>query len=366
MTQRDKPLVLHVDDDASSRRVVAQSLQPAGFAVAEAVDAGSGLASAVQLDPDLILLDVDLPDVSGIDVCKRLRANPRTRAIPVAHLLAACVDVDWRTEELDSCADACLVQPVEPAELVATVRALLRPRRTEEEARLLLRRAKAIPRVREDALRTTAWELSGPISALRIAAEGLLESLPPADSVARVRLATIIGAARKIDHVLAALVDLARADTRPLSLARSPMSTSDALAVARELAPHARLHCIASKPDAYLRCDPSRFRQILAPILRNVVGEQSRAQARVSIAETPGYVMFSVEGDDSPATQEDRDKLFEPYWGRPRSRQRPDLEIALAKALVEAQGGQMWAAATNSERGLAVHFTLPPAGRRDG
>ncbi len=363
MTHRDKPLVLHIDDDALSRLAVARSLQPAGFAVAEASDATSGLASAVHLEPDLVLLDLDLPDVSGQEVCKRLRADPRTRAIPVTHLSAEGVDVDWRADGVDACADACLVQPVDPAELVATLRALLRLRRTDEDARRLLRQAKAIPRVREDALRAAAWELSGPVSTLRIAADGLAESLPSTDSVARARVDTILGAARSIDRVLAALVDLARADARPLLLPRSPISVADALAVARKLAPRARLHGSASNHDVYLRCDPSQFHRILGPVLQKVASEQSHLQARISIVASPGCVLFSVTCDDSPAASEDRDKLFEPYWSRPRSRRRPDLEIALAKALVEAHGGQMWAAPTEGRSGLSVHFTLPTAQR---
>jgi CheY-like chemotaxis protein len=353
-----------VDDDALSRRVVARVLQPAGFAIREASDGASGLASAFEHDPDLVLLDVDLPDISGVEVCRRLRSDPRTRSTPVAHLSAACIDVDWRVEGLEAGADAYLVLPVEPVELVATVRALLRLRRAEEDARRLVRQAKAIPRVREDALGAAAWELSGPVSALRIAAEGLLESLAPADSVARARIAAVVDGARNVDRALAALVELARADAGSLSLSRSSMSTGDAVAAARELAPGARVDLVGCEADSKLRCDPSRFRQMLAPVLGLVAGEGPRGRAGMSVAAEPGYLRFSVSCDGSPVTAEEREALFEPYWSRPRSRRRPDLEIALAKALVEAHGGQMWAAPSKGDAGLSVHFTLPVAEAR--
>ena len=88
--------------------------------------------SIVQRLPDLVILDVNLPDISGFAVCKQIKANETTARIPVLHLSATMVSTDARVAGLDGGADGYLVQPVEPEELVATVRALLRVRKAEE------------------------------------------------------------------------------------------------------------------------------------------------------------------------------------------------------------------------------------------
>src|SRR5204863_249175 len=85
--------------------------------------------------PDLVVLDVNLPDMSGFEVCRRLRADPATRSVAVIHLSAVYASSENRSEGLEQGADAYLVKPVEPRELMATARALLRIRAAEEAAR---------------------------------------------------------------------------------------------------------------------------------------------------------------------------------------------------------------------------------------
>ena len=91
--------------------------------------------------PDLVVLDVNLPDINGIEVCKRIKADESTSHIPVLQVSATLVDTRHRVAGLEGGADAYLVQPIDPDELVATIRSLLRIRRAEEEAR---RRAQEI------------------------------------------------------------------------------------------------------------------------------------------------------------------------------------------------------------------------------
>ena len=88
-------------------------------------------------DPDLILLDVHLPDINGFEVCRRLKEDERTRHIPVLQRSQSHVDDAARVHGLESGADAYLTEPVDPSVLVATARALLRVRRAENRLRLL-------------------------------------------------------------------------------------------------------------------------------------------------------------------------------------------------------------------------------------
>ena len=131
--------VLHVDDNEANRYVVMRILQNAGFTVVEAATGAAGLEALAQHQPELVILDVQLPDLSGFEVCRRIKSNPETAFIPVLHLSASFVKSQDKAEGLDSGADGYLAQPVEPIELLATVRSLLRIRRAEESAFSLAR-----------------------------------------------------------------------------------------------------------------------------------------------------------------------------------------------------------------------------------
>lgn len=126
--------ILHVDDNEANRYVVRRILQNAGFTVVEAATGDTGLAAIATHQPALVILDVKLPDISGFEICRQIKSNVETAFIPVLHLSASFVKSQDKAEGLDSGADAYLAQPVEPIELLATVRSLLRIRRAEELA----------------------------------------------------------------------------------------------------------------------------------------------------------------------------------------------------------------------------------------
>lgn len=127
--------ILHVDDNEANRYVVTRILQNAGFNVIEAVTGSEGLVAVGEYQPDLVILDVKLPDSSGFEICQQIKLNPETAMIPVLHLSATFVRSQDKAEGLDSGADGYLAQPVEPIELIATVKSLLRVRRAEEAFR---------------------------------------------------------------------------------------------------------------------------------------------------------------------------------------------------------------------------------------
>jgi PAS domain S-box-containing protein len=129
-------VALVVNDDGASRYVTARILAGAGYRVREAETGTEGLAAAREA-PDVIVLDVKLPDVDGFEVCRRIKADPVTASIPVLQTSAAYVTAERRAEGLDNGADGYLVQPFEAIELVATLAALLRVRRAEDSTRRL-------------------------------------------------------------------------------------------------------------------------------------------------------------------------------------------------------------------------------------
>ncbi|MBP1207302.1 PAS domain S-box-containing protein [Duganella sp. 1411] len=131
----DSILILNVDDNDGARYVKTRILQGAGFKVVEAANGTDGLAMARQMLPALVLLDVKLPDINGIEVCRRIKDDPLTAGVLVLQTSAALTGRDDKIRGLEGGADNYLAAPIEADELVANVNALLRLQRTQTELR---------------------------------------------------------------------------------------------------------------------------------------------------------------------------------------------------------------------------------------
>jgi DNA-binding response OmpR family regulator len=139
---KDPPLVLVVDDNEAKRYTVTHLLKKVGYIVEEADTGLKGLQCAMRLKPDLVILDINLPDIDGFDVCRRIRQQPEIASVIVLQLSAEHVLSSDRVQGLDEGADAYISQPVENEELLATIKALLRMRMAEKRRRSSRRNGK--------------------------------------------------------------------------------------------------------------------------------------------------------------------------------------------------------------------------------
>lgn len=132
--KRDIRLLI-VDDNTATRYALRRRLEKHGYSVQEAGTGGEGLSLIDSEQPDALILDVNLPDMSGFDIVRRLRADPFTALLPVIHVSAASIQTGDIITGLDAGADAYLIHPVDPDVLLATLRTLLRVRDTENALR---------------------------------------------------------------------------------------------------------------------------------------------------------------------------------------------------------------------------------------
>jgi two-component system, OmpR family, response regulator len=131
--------ILVVDDDPGIREVVCFALQKAGFATAIAADGAQALARFAAERPALVVLDILMPELDGVEVCRRLRADPKGRSTPIVFLSSKDDEID-RVVGLEVGGDDYVAKPFSPRELVARVRAILRrasapPEKTEAPLR---------------------------------------------------------------------------------------------------------------------------------------------------------------------------------------------------------------------------------------
>ncbi|MBL7542722.1 MAG: response regulator [Bdellovibrionaceae bacterium] len=128
-----KKRVLVVDATETTRHTIIRALRSSGYETLEAVNGIQALALATIEKPDLITLDIYLPDINGLEVCRQIKANPRTSYIPVLQVADSCNTSKEQIHGLEGGADSYLSHPFDPPVLLATIKALLRGRQLMDE-----------------------------------------------------------------------------------------------------------------------------------------------------------------------------------------------------------------------------------------
>ena len=129
-------VILIIDDNEENRYTFGRYLRQSNFQVWTAKTGGEGLALAQKI-PSLIMLDIQLPDTTGYELCRVLKTDPVTSAIPVLHTSATFTESSDLAHGLEGGADGYLIQPIDAQELTATVRALLRVKAAETAAKIM-------------------------------------------------------------------------------------------------------------------------------------------------------------------------------------------------------------------------------------
>lgn len=120
-----KPSVLIIEDDENISELMRYNIEKAGFDTSTVTDGEEALMTATDMNPDVILLDWMLPNLSGIEICRRLRRQPETANVPIIMITARAEESD-RIRGLETGADDYLTKPFSPRELIARVHAVLR------------------------------------------------------------------------------------------------------------------------------------------------------------------------------------------------------------------------------------------------
>src|ERR1700748_3067051 len=116
------PFILIVDDNEAKRYIASKIISKAGYKVEEARTGQEALDKAAKMLPDLMIVDIKLPDIDGFEVCRTIRSGAGTAYIPVLHFSATLNTSEARVHGLEEGADAFLTQDAKPEELLATIK----------------------------------------------------------------------------------------------------------------------------------------------------------------------------------------------------------------------------------------------------
>lgn len=129
--------VLIVEDDPALAELLRYNLEAAGFSTVVEADGDAAISAIHEREPDVVILDWMVPNLSGIDVCRRVRAMPERRDLPMIMLTARSEETD-KVLGLEAGADDYMVKPFSPRELIARIRAILRRRRPDVDSGILV------------------------------------------------------------------------------------------------------------------------------------------------------------------------------------------------------------------------------------
>src|SRR5215208_907974 len=367
-------VVLVVDDSEANRYAVGQMLRRAGFGVIEVGSGEAGIERAME-GADLIILDVHLPDLDGYEVVRRLKTDVRTAHIPVLHLSAVRRDVTDRVQGLEAGADAYLTHPVEPNELVAMSKALLRLRRVEHElvrqrgeamrlheqaqdaqarAEEAHRQAEDASRAKSDFLAVMSHELRTPLNAIGGYAEMLAMGIHgPVTAAQREAIVRIQAAQRHLSSLINDVLDHARIETRRVQYAIADVTLHDALVeldalVAPQMAARELEYVyIPCDPQLVARADRERVTQIVVNLVANAIKFTPRG-GRITLdcaADDAQHVTLRVR-DTGPGIPADQlQSIFEPFVQLDQPRSAPNdgvgLGLAISRDLARGMGGEL-------------------------
>ncbi|WP_338262629.1 response regulator [Corallococcus caeni] len=364
--------VLHVNDTPASLYLGTFSLRQAGYRVLEAVTGGEALQLALDSPPDVVVLDVKLPDMSGYDVCRLLKEDPRTREVAIIHTSATFITAEKKVTGLRAGADVYLTQPFDPEELIATVNSVLRLRRVEREALANAARLEEADRKKNEFLAMLAHELRNPLAAISVAVQMLGQKDSNGLSEADARRRDVIERqVSHLRHLVDDLLDVSRITRGKYALRRSRLDLNTvlqhSLAAARPVMEERGLilrEALMQEP-CWVDGDRTRLEQVFTNLLDNASKyslEGGIITVGAHVAED-SRVRVSVQDTGIGLRREDQERIFELFAqldaGLARSRGGLGIGLTLVRNLVEEHGGQVDVFSEGPGQGSLFTVALP-------
>lgn len=377
-----KANILVVDDTVENLQLITAMLQERRFESRPVLSGRLALQAVAADPPDLILLDINMPEMDGFEVCRRLKANEASRDIPVIFISALNETLD-KVKAFQVGGVDYITKPFQFEEVVARVETHLALRRLQldlvEKNRQLeqsLARQRELENTKERLVQMIVHDLKSPLASIMGNSHYLLEELPAESEAAEV-MSDVADATTGMHRMVLNILDVMQLRNRKLEARRAPLnlprlaeSTAKAF---RAVTGHTRhtveIESIPGMPRVSLD------RDLIQRVLENLIDNS----LKYAPGETPVIVKLGVTEDGETAIdisdhgpgvpEEMRREVFELYTRLDRDRAREarksrGLGLAFCKMAVEAHGGRIWID-DNKPRGSVFRIRIPAADNPD-
>ena len=350
--------ILNVDDHDAGRYARTRILTRAGFLVEEASTGEQALLAVRERPPDLVLLDINLPDIDGFEICRQIKNNPETERIPVMFLSAArLADLDV-VAGLEHGGDNYLREPVEPAVLIATVQALLRVKDVEEE---LIR---SNEQLRQFAF-VVSHELQEPLRMVKSYTQLLSQRYKDrlGDEANDFMQVTVNGVSR-MEKFISDMLSYAQAVEAEIDMKLVACQTAVDWAMLELQGAIDESGASVTRGELpFVIGDPVRLSQVFRNLIGNAIKYRGDQPPVIHIGCEEAHDEYVISVRDNGMGIEAKYfnnifVLFKRLHGRERSGS--GVGLAVCKEIVERHGGKIWVESTVG-RGSTFWFTLPKA-----
>ena len=364
-----KSRILVVDDVVQNLQVVGTMLRNEGHDVMPAGSGAQALDRVRARLPDLILLDLMMPEMDGLEVCRRLKADPATRGIPVVFLTASN-EMEHLVKGFEAGAVDYLTKPFNGAELLARVRTHLELKHAREQLRQMNEE-------KNEFMGIAAHDLRNPLGAITGYAELVLEEMdslpvPAAEPWARVAREVTEGAgriretSRRMTEMVQNLLDANRIERGEMHLERQPTDVGPALASViesqrpRATAKRQSIHWETPGTAAVALVDRGVVVQVFENLVSNAVKySPPGTNITVRLRSSATTVRCEVQDEGPGLNAEDLKKLFGKFArlsAKPTGGEHSTgLGLSIVKKMVEAMSGRVWC---ESEPGRGATFIV--------
>ena len=345
--------VLVVDDNPENRALAKATLEDEGFVVELANDGEQALARFAATPCECVLLDVRMPGMDGVTVCKRLRELPGGAGVPIVFVTAQR-DVDTFDRARDAGGDDFITKPYRPSELVTRVGMSIKLGRMATERSELYEQ---IRRQRDDLLRLQlqkeqliaflVHDLKNPVNAIDLHAQRIVRD-PSSNARANDAASKIQSETNALLRMILNLLDLSRADEGQLEPATELVSLDelfhDAMALLRPRAQAAEVDIVVDGSGLSTRADPELARRIVENLIDNAIRHAPEQSAiRISATRVDDMVEIRIVDRGAGIPEAMREQVFQRFTqGGESTRTGRGLGLAFCKLAVEAHGGRIW------------------------
>lgn len=353
-------LVLVVDDNDAARYAKSRIVTRAGLRVIEAASGNEALQAAQEQHPDLVLLDTKLPDIHGMEVCRMLKQNLDTSSILVLQTSASYLSSADKIRGLDGGADNYLFEPIEPEELVANIRALLRLGRVERQLR-------DADRQKDEFLAMLAHELRNPLGPICNAVELLHQLRNHAPQQQEQVCQTIIRQTNHMVRLVDDLLDVSRINQGKITLRHELTELAAFVGAAVEIVQpimEARGHTLSVNLPSQavtLYGDSVRLAQIVGNLLHNAAKFTPIGGQIALTTELKGEALWIRVSDNGIGIAPDNtSRIFDLFSQVQRVPDRVQeglgIGLSLVRRLVELHGGSV--AVSSAGEGMGSMFEI--------
>lgn len=370
-----KGRILMVDDDANLRESVRDNLELEGYDVSEAGSQAEALDRVAKGSFDVILMDYNLPDATGIDVIRRIR---KTNTESQILMLTAHASLDAALKAIQESVYDFLTKPVDFEHLKRVIAKALGKLRLEQENRRLIQELKRaneqllnLSNMKSKFMSMSSHDLSNSLMTLQVSYEMLQQTMSPTPEQLK-RMQYISSGIEQISRLIEDLVDWAAIEQGKLRLETASFDAGKMIEAAI-VGPQGKAAQRGITLKAQVQpglppvvADKKRISQVLHNLLENALRHTPRSgTVTVLVGRSGSEVCFAVRDSGEGIAPEEASRIFESFYqssgnGIGKEKGRLGLGLSISREIVSMHGGRIWVESEGLGKGATFFFTVPP------